>query len=90
VLSTHRAVAAVGVAGVPESRLGETLAALVVPADSARPPRPEELGSLAGVTLAGFKIPSYWYTVAELPLNSAGKLDRATLRATHLMRQRTG
>jgi acyl-CoA synthetase (AMP-forming)/AMP-acid ligase II len=70
VLSTHRAVAAVGVVGVPEFQLGETLA--------------------ARITLAGFKIPSYWYTVAELPLNSAGKLDRGTLRATHLKRQRTG
>lgn len=90
VLSTHPAVAAVGVVGVPETRLGETLAAFIVPADSARPPRPGELGSFARVVLAGFKIPSYWYTVAELPLNSAGKLDRATLRATHLKRQRIG
>ena len=90
VLSAHAAVAAVGVVGVPDMRLGETLAAFVVPADSARPPRPEELGSFARVMLADFKIPSYWYTVAELPLNSAGKLDRATLRAAHLKRQRTG
>ena len=90
VLSAHPAVAAAGVVGVPEPRLGETLAAFVVPADSARPPRPEELGSFARVKLAGFKIPHYWYTVAELPLNSAGKVDRATLRAAHLERQHSG
>jgi acyl-CoA synthetase (AMP-forming)/AMP-acid ligase II len=90
VLTAHPAVAAAGVVGVPEMRLGETLAAFVVPADSARPPRPEELGSFARVKLAGFKIPRYWYTVAELPLNSAGKVDRTTLRAAHLERRHSG
>jgi acyl-CoA synthetase (AMP-forming)/AMP-acid ligase II len=90
VLSAHPAVAAVGVVGVPETRLGETLAAFIVPTDSAHPPRPEELSSFARVTLAGFKIPQYWYSVAELPLNSAGKVVRAQLRDSHLKRQPTG
>src|SRR6201999_963262 len=90
VLTAPPAVAAVGVVGVPDPRLGETLAAFIVPTDSGRPPRPEQLGSFARVKLAGFKIPHYWYTVYELPLNSAGKVDRATLRAAHLERQRTG
>jgi acyl-CoA synthetase (AMP-forming)/AMP-acid ligase II len=87
VLSAHPAVAAVGVVGVPDARLGETLAAFIVPIDSARPPRPEELSSFARVKLAGFKIPQYWYTVAELPLNSAGKVVRAQLRDSYLKRQ---
>ena len=87
VLSAHPAVAAVGVVGVPDSRLGETLAAFIVPVESAHPPRPEELGSFARVKLAGFKIPQYWYVVAELPLSSAGKVVRATLRDSHLKRQ---
>ena len=90
VLSAHPAVAAVGVVGVPDPRLGETLAAFVVPTDPAHPPRPEELGSFARVTLAGFKIPQYWYAVAELPLNSAGKVVRATLRDSHLQRRHSG
>jgi acyl-CoA synthetase (AMP-forming)/AMP-acid ligase II len=90
VLSTHPAVAAVGVVGVPEARLGETLAAFIVPTDSARPPRPEELSSFARVTLAGFKIPQYWYSVGELPLNSAGKVVRAQLRDSHLKRHHPG
>jgi acyl-CoA synthetase (AMP-forming)/AMP-acid ligase II len=84
VLSAHPAVAAVGVVGVPDPRLGETLAAFIVPTDPAHPPRSEELASFTRVTLAGFKIPHYWYVVAELPLNSAGKVVRATLRASHL------
>jgi acyl-CoA synthetase (AMP-forming)/AMP-acid ligase II len=90
VLSAHPAVAAVGVVGVPETRLGETLAAFIVPTDAAHPPRPDELGSFGRIKLAGFKIPHYWYTVAELPLNSAGKVDRARLRASHLERQNNG
>jgi acyl-CoA synthetase (AMP-forming)/AMP-acid ligase II len=87
VLSAHPAVAAVGVVGVPEARLGETLAAFIVPMDSAHPPRSEELSSFARVKLAGFKVPQYWYTVAELPLNSAGKVVRAQLRDSYLKRQ---
>jgi acyl-CoA synthetase (AMP-forming)/AMP-acid ligase II len=87
VLSAHPAVAAVGVVGVPDRRLGETLAAFIVPSDPAHPPRSEELSSFARGTLAGFKIPQHWYVVAELPLNSAGKVVRAQLRESHLKRQ---
>jgi acyl-CoA synthetase (AMP-forming)/AMP-acid ligase II len=87
VLSAHPAVAAVGVVGVPDARLGETLAAFIVPTEPAHPPRSEELSSFARAKLAGFKIPHYWYTVAELPLNSAGKVVRAQLRDSHLKRQ---
>lgn len=87
VLSAHPAVAAVGVVGVPDPRLGETLAAFIVPTDPARPPRPEELASFTRVTLAGFKVPQYWYVVDELPLNSAGKIVRTGLTESHLKRQ---
>ena len=80
-------VAAVGVVGVPDTRLGETLAAFIVPTDSAHPPRPAELASFTRARLAGFKIPQYWYSVDELPLNSAGKVVRAQLQASHLKRQ---
>jgi acyl-CoA synthetase (AMP-forming)/AMP-acid ligase II len=87
VLTTHPAVAAVGVVGVPDTRLGETLAAFIVPTDSAHPPRPAELASFTRARLAGFKIPRYWYSVDELPLNSAGKVVRAQLQDSHLKRQ---
>src|ERR1700761_3352417 len=83
VLSAHPAVAAVGVVGVPDRRLGETLAAFIVPSDPAHPPQSEELASFTRVALAGFKIPQHWYVVTELPLNSAGKVVRATLRNSH-------
>jgi acyl-CoA synthetase (AMP-forming)/AMP-acid ligase II len=73
--------------GVPDTRLGETLAAFIVPTDSAHPPRPAELASFTRARLAGFKIPQYWYSVDELPLNSAGKVVRAQLQDSHLKRQ---
>jgi acyl-CoA synthetase (AMP-forming)/AMP-acid ligase II len=88
-LSAHPAVAAVGVVGVPDPRLGETLAAFIVPTDPAHPPQPKELASYIRVTLAGFKIPQYWYTLDELPLNSAGKVVRATLHTSHVERQQS-
>jgi acyl-CoA synthetase (AMP-forming)/AMP-acid ligase II len=87
VLSAHPAVAAVGVVGVPDARLGETLAAFAVPTDPAHRPQPEELASFTRIKLAGFKIPRYWYVVDELPLNSAGKVVRAQLRESHLKRR---
>jgi acyl-CoA synthetase (AMP-forming)/AMP-acid ligase II len=87
VLTTHPGVAMVGVVGVPHARLGETLAAFVVPTDPATPPHPEQLHSFARIRLAGFKIPQYWYFVADLPFNSAGKLTRSALRASHQKRQ---
>jgi acyl-CoA synthetase (AMP-forming)/AMP-acid ligase II len=86
-LSAHPAVAAAGVVGVPDSRLGETLAAFIVPTDRGHPPQPNELASHTRVSLAGFKIPQYWHVVAELPLNSAGKVIRGQLRELHLKRQ---
>lgn len=88
VLTAHPTVAAAGVVGVPDPRLGETLAAFVVPADPAHPPRDEELRSFVREALSGFKTPQYWYLVTELPLNSAGKVIRGPLRESHADRQK--
>ncbi|NDJ88018.1 MULTISPECIES: class I adenylate-forming enzyme family protein [Mycolicibacter] len=85
VLAAHPDVAAVGVVGVPDSRLGETLAAFIVPADPARPPAFEELRTFTRARLAGFKVPAYWYVVDALPLNGAGKVLRTALRSRHLI-----
>ena len=85
VLAAHPGVAAVGVVGVPDARLGETLAAFIVPADPARPPAPAALATFTRERLAGFKVPAYWYPVDALPLNAAGKVLRTVLRGRHLM-----
>lgn len=82
-LIRHSGVAGVGVVGVPDARLGETLAAFVVPVDERHPPSEGDLRSFARATLAGFKVPQYWHFVTELPLNSAGKVLRGALRTAH-------
>lgn len=87
VLGAHPAVASVGVVGVPDRRLGETLAAFIVLSDPSRPPPPEELATFTRAALAGYKIPQYWYVMPDLPLNSAGKVVRSRLQETHLERQ---
>jgi acyl-CoA synthetase (AMP-forming)/AMP-acid ligase II len=87
VLAAHPGVAAVGVVGVPDPRLGENLAAFVVPADPSRPPDAAELRSFARARLAGFKVPAHWYTVDALPQNSAGKVVRKALCDLHLQGQ---
>src|SRR3954451_24717700 len=79
VLVTHPGVAEAGVVGVADRRLGETVAAFVVPADRSAPPSPEELRAYARERLAGFKVPAVWHTVAALPRNAAGKLVRRRL-----------
>ena len=85
VLSAHPAVAAVGVVGVPDSATRRNLGR-VHSSDGLGVIRrsPRNCASFTRVTLAGFKIPQYWYTLDELPLNSAGKVVRARL-FTHRM-----
>jgi acyl-CoA synthetase (AMP-forming)/AMP-acid ligase II len=84
VLAARPDVAAAAVVGVPDSRLGENLAAFIVPADPARPPDEKDLRSFTRARLAGFKVPAYWSLVETIPQNSAGKVNRAALRKHHL------
>jgi acyl-CoA synthetase (AMP-forming)/AMP-acid ligase II len=83
-LVEHPGVADAGVVGVPDPRLGETLAAFVVAADPLRPPTADTLRRFTRDRLAGFKVPAYWYQIDALPMNSAGKLARPALRERHL------
>lgn len=79
VLRRHPAVRDVGVVGVPDARLGETVAAFVVPVDDADPPTTDELAAAVRLSLAAFKVPTYWHMVTGLPYNAAGKLLRSSL-----------
>jgi long-chain acyl-CoA synthetase len=78
VLSQHPGVAAAVVFGVPDDRLGERVAALVVPAASL------DAGTLAAFCagrLARYKIPEVWGVAAELPRNAMNKIIRSGLPA---------
>ncbi|WP_433472297.1 class I adenylate-forming enzyme family protein [Spirillospora sp. CA-142024] len=82
VLAAHPGVADVAVVGVPDARLGQTVAAFLVPADPGAPPEPELLRTFVRAELSGFKVPAYWHFVTELPRNANGKVLRRVLRET--------
>jgi acyl-CoA synthetase (AMP-forming)/AMP-acid ligase II len=79
VLAAHPAVQMVAVAGVPDARLGQRVAAFVVPRDPSRPPSAEELQQFAGEHIAVYKVPEWIVVVDRLPLHSIGKVDRLAL-----------
>jgi acyl-CoA synthetase (AMP-forming)/AMP-acid ligase II len=83
VLQAHPGVGAAGVVGVPDRRLGQTVAAFLVPADADRPPTADDLHAFVREQLAGFKVPAFWYSVPALPHTAAGKLLRRELAVWH-------
>jgi acyl-CoA synthetase (AMP-forming)/AMP-acid ligase II len=79
VLELHPGVREAAVVGVPDRRWGEVVRAVVVPADPARPPDPDELRAHTRALVAGFKVPAQWSFVDALPRNAGGKLLRRLL-----------
>jgi acyl-CoA synthetase (AMP-forming)/AMP-acid ligase II len=79
VLHTHPAVADVAVIGLPDSRWGERVAAVVVCRDGVEV-TPADLADLVRAHLAGFKVPRSVLFVEELPRNAAGKVLKQQLR----------
>jgi long-chain acyl-CoA synthetase len=76
VVRLHPAVTAVAVFGVPDDRLGERVAALVVTRDQLDA---EELKALCLRHLARYKVPERWGRVESLPSNAMGKINRSGL-----------
>jgi acyl-CoA synthetase (AMP-forming)/AMP-acid ligase II len=83
VLESHPGVAAAGVVGVPDERLGQTIAAFVIASDASHPPDANGLRRYTRERLAGFKVPAFWYSVGSLPNSAAGKLLRRELASWH-------
>lgn len=78
VLSAHEAIAEIAVAGVPDERWGESVAAWVRPA-SGRTVEPAELESWARTQLASHKVPRTWTVVEDFPRTPSGKIQKFRL-----------
>ena len=77
VLMRHPSVAAAVVFGLPDDRLGERVAALVLPADA--DVDSAALASFCSRRLARYKIPEIWGRPESLPTNAMGKIIRTDL-----------
>jgi bile acid-coenzyme A ligase len=78
-LTEHAGVADAVVVGLPDDEWGERVHAIVVPADAAGAPSPEELRSFCRQRLASYKVPKTVELVASLPRSDAGKIRRGDL-----------
>ena len=81
VLFEHDAVKDCAVIGLPHEKLGEEVAAVIVPADGRDAQDTEALVAFLKSRLAGFKVPSkVFWQVDELPRNATGKVLKKDLR----------
>jgi long-chain acyl-CoA synthetase len=78
VIATHPAVVEVGVAGVPDERLGEAVKAWVV-LRSGQELTVEELRNYCKQSLAAYKVPKQVVFIKSLPKSAVGKVLRREL-----------
>jgi 2-furoate---CoA ligase len=81
VLAQHPKVAEVAVAGLPDERWGQIVAAFVVPADASLTAEELDQFALANLQLARFKRPRHYVFIKEIPKSAVGKILRRKLQA---------
>ncbi len=81
VLAQHPRVAEVAVAGLPDERWGQIVAAFVVPADTSLTAEELDQFALANPQLARFKRPRRYVFIKEVPKSAVGKILRRKLQA---------
>lgn len=79
VILEHPEVVQVSVIGVPDEKYGEIVAAVVIPSDSATPPRPEVLTAYCKELMARYKAPAQWFMVEAFPVTASGKVQKFVL-----------
>jgi fatty-acyl-CoA synthase len=80
VLFQHPAIAGVQVFGVPDTKMGEEVAAWISLRDGAERPSEDELRTFCRERLAHFKVPRYWKFVTEFPMTVTGKVQKFKMR----------
>ncbi|MEL7040111.1 MAG: long-chain-fatty-acid--CoA ligase [Pseudomonadota bacterium] len=75
----HPEVADVAVIGVPDQKWGESVKAIIVPKEGAKP-TPESIIAWAREKIAGYKCPKSVDYIEALPRNPSGKILRKDLR----------
>ncbi|MFI1919021.1 o-succinylbenzoate--CoA ligase [Nocardia sp. NPDC020380] len=80
VLISHPAVSECVVLGLPDNRLGQRVAAAIVPTRGATPPTLDELRDHVVAELDPIAAPRELAILDEIPLRGPGKPDRAKLR----------
>ena len=78
-LLEHPAVAEVAVAGIPNKKWGEIVAAFLRLAEGAAPPSDDELKAFIRERLSPQKTPAHWVWMSEFPLTGSGKIQKFQL-----------